>query len=142
MPRTLSPAAGHRRTRRDHAEETAADYVEAIAELSAGIGACRVRDLAQRFGVSHVTVIRTVARLVRDDLARSEPYGPIELTKRGHQLAKLARQRHATVYDFLVALGVSPATAKIDSEGMEHHVSPETLRHMKRYVRSSQEPTP
>ena len=35
---------------------------------------------------------------------------------------------------FLLALGVSEETARIDSEGIEHHVSEETLRAMARFL--------
>lgn len=124
----------HERTRGDHATELAEDYVEAIAEIIAEQGTCRVTDLAQRFAVSHVTVHRTVARLQRDGLAASEPYAPVELTPEGQRLAKASHRRHEIVYKFLIALGVSPETASIDSEGIEHHVSPETLRIMEAFV--------
>ena len=39
----------HQRTRRDHATETAEDYVEAIAEILSESGVCRANDLARRF---------------------------------------------------------------------------------------------
>ena len=117
----------HRRTRRDHAAETSEDYVEAIADTVAARGACRVIDLAERFGVSHVTVIRIVARLERDGLATTEPYKPIELTPAGAAHAAACRERHEIVYRFLVSIGVDAATAAIDAEGIEHHVSDATL---------------
>src|SRR2546429_2261459 len=56
-------ASALRHTRHEHAMETAQDYVEAIADLAAVHGEARAVDLARRLGVSHVTVIRTVARL-------------------------------------------------------------------------------
>ena len=126
----------HERTRRDHASETAEDYVEAIDDLLAAEGSCRVTDLAKRFGVSHVTVTRTVARLQRDGLAETVPYGPIRLTDEGRTLARNARERHRAVVQFLVALGVSDAQAQIDAEGIEHHVSDETLAAMARFITS------
>ena len=58
-------AESFRRSRRDHAAETAQDYVEAIADLSVAVGEARVVDLARRLGVTHVTVNRTLARLQR-----------------------------------------------------------------------------
>lgn len=122
--------SSHLRTRRDHATELTQDYVEAIAELELQTGECRVRDLARHFEVSHVTVNRTVARLKRDGFAHTEPYGPVKLTDKGRQLAEFSRRRHDTVFRFLLALGVSPDTAAVDSEGIEHHVSEETLQLM------------
>lgn len=122
-----SASAGHERTRRDHAAETAEDYVEAIADVIDRDGGCRVKDLAERFGVSHVTVVRIVQRLEREGFVATEPYQPLELTASGRALAERCRARHDVVYRFLRAIGVSEKTAAIDSEGIEHHVSPETL---------------
>ncbi|MEM8758052.1 MAG: manganese-binding transcriptional regulator MntR [Planctomycetota bacterium] len=122
----------HERTRRDHASETAEDYVEAIAELGGEAGACRVIDLAERFGVTHVTVIKTIQRLEREGLVATEPYKPVRLTTPGRRLAEACRDRHETVYRFLVAIGVPHAIADADAEGIEHHVSPETLEHFRR----------
>ena len=127
--RTTAPAqqTAHQRTRRDHASEVAEDYVEAVADLIDRTGECRVRDLAERFGVSHVTVVRTVGRLQADGMVTTEPYKPIELTTNGRRLAKACRERHEIVYRFLLAIGVPAKVAAVDAEGLEHHVSKATL---------------
>ncbi|HRA88618.1 MAG TPA: manganese-binding transcriptional regulator MntR [Planctomycetaceae bacterium] len=126
---------GHERTRRDHATELTQDYVEAIAELQQQTGECRVRDLAKRFAVSHVTVNRAVARMKRDGYVDTEPYAPVTLTENGKALAEFSQRRHQIVFDFLRTLGVSERTASIDSEGIEHHVSDETLKLMEEFGR-------
>ena len=124
----------HARTRRDHATELAEDYVEAVDELVRENGRCRAADLAERFAVSHVTVNRTVARLQRNGLVNTTPYGPIELTQAGRRLARKVSHRHEIVRHFLIALGVSEAAADVDTEGIEHHVSDETLRAMQHFL--------
>jgi DtxR family manganese transport transcriptional regulator len=123
------------RTRSDHASEIAEDYVEAIADLIAELGACRVKDLSDRFGVTHVTVVRTVQRLERDGLITTEPYKPIELTSKGRTLAEECKLRHDIVYRFLLAIGVPESAAVVDTEGIEHHVSPETLKRFEHFIR-------
>jgi DtxR family manganese transport transcriptional regulator len=128
----------HRRTRQDHATELAEDYVEAIAAIIDQRGQCRAVDLARQFEVSHVTVNRTVGRLQRDGLVTSEPYAPVELTDKGRRIARDSQRRHKTVHAFLLTLGVSERTATIDTEGLEHHVSPETLKKMQEYIDASQ----
>jgi len=143
--KTASPAkAGggvspnrHKRTRSDHATEVAEDYVEAIAARIEADGVCRAVDLAEQFQVSHVTVNRTIGRLQRDGFVTTVPYGPIELTAAGARLARQAKRRHEIVLEFLIALGVDRATAETDSEGIEHHVSPQTLRAMQAFVKRS-----
>ncbi len=107
--------------------ETAQDYVEAIAELIALSGEARAVDLARRLGVTHVTVVRRVARLKEEGYVTAEPYRAIFLTEAGRQLAAECRQRHDTVLAFLLAVGVPADAAERDAEGIEHHVSPETL---------------
>ena len=123
-----------RRTRLKHARETAEDYVEAIADLSVAAGEARVVDLARRLGVSHVTVNRTLARLRREGLVTAQPYRAIFLTPAGRRLANESRRRHETIVRFLKSLGVSEAAAVIDAEGIEHHVSSETLAAIVRWL--------
>lgn len=128
MPLRHRNSEPHQRTRRDHASETAEDYVEAVADILAERETCRVTDLAKRFGVSHVTVNRIVTRLQGEGLMATERYQPILLTPKGERLAAKCRRRHEIVYRFLLAIGVDESTAAIDAEGIEHHVSPATLR--------------
>lgn len=123
----LITRAAHERTRADHATEVAEDYVEAVADFIARTGTCRVTDLSGLFGVSHVTVIRIVKRLVGEGLLETEPYQPIGITAAGQALAERCSARHDVVYRFLLAIGVDEEVAAMDSEGIEHHVSPETL---------------
>src|SRR5437667_10704329 len=99
-------ASALRHTRHEHAMETAQDYVEAIADLAAVHGEARAVDLARRLGVSHVTVIRTVARLQRDGYLSTRPYRSIFLTDKGSRLAEESRRRHEIVVAFLRTLGV------------------------------------
>ncbi len=114
-------------TRREHASETAEDYVEAIADLAASQGEARVVDLARRLGVTHVTVNRTLARLQREGFVSVQPYRAIFLTESGRTLAAECHHRHGIVVAFLRSLGIPDKTAEIDAEGIEHHVSPATL---------------
>lgn len=137
-PKSRAPMAKpdpHQRTRRDHALETAEDYVEAVAEFIDSKGNCRVGDLAGFFGVSHVTVSRIVGRLVGEGLLKTEPYRPITLTAKGKKLAEKSWKRHQIVHEFLLALGVDEATAALDTEGIEHHVSPKTLEKLQALTR-------
>lgn len=128
-------AAHQRRTRQQHAQERAQDYVEAIADLIEEQGEARATDLAKSLGVTHVTVIRTVQRLQREGLVTTQPYRSIFLTEEGRELAVKAKARHRTVVAFLEALGISSPTARADAEGIEHHVSTETLEAFEKFVR-------
>jgi DtxR family manganese transport transcriptional regulator len=110
--------------------------VEAVADLIAERGEAKVTDLARHFGVAHVTVIRTIGRLQEQKLVKKEPYKSIRLTRTGAAMADKSRQRHQLVLDFLRALGVSEERSQADAEGIEHHVSKETLDAMQRFIDS------
>lgn len=118
-----------------HQIEVAEDYVEMIADLITAYGEARAVDLAERFGVTNATVNNTIARLQRDGLVESQPYRSIFLTEKGRQMASQSRERHQVVLEFLKTIGVSESTAQIDAEGVEHHVSDETLKAFKKVIR-------
>jgi DtxR family manganese transport transcriptional regulator len=122
------------KVRHDHSVEKAEDYVEAVADIIRSHGECRVKHLARRMGVSHVTVTRIVGRLEQERLLEKPPYRPIRLTASGARLAARSRSRHEAVVAFLRALGVSADHARRDAEGIEHHVGEETLRCMRRFT--------
>lgn len=132
MSAEVSPEP-HRRAREARAEELAEDYVEVIEDLITQFGEARVVDIAERLGVTHVTVTRTVARLRKQGLVRAERYRSIFLSAAGRRLAERARHRHGVVLEFLRALGVGDASARIDAEGIEHHVSECTLQAFQRF---------
>lgn len=132
--------ANFRQTRRARKTEIAEDYVELIAELIDETGEARAVDIARRLGVSHATVIKTVGRLQRDGLVLSKPYRAIFLTDEGRRLADWSRRRHDVVVRFLMTIGVSRENAHADAEGIEHHVSEETLTAFERLIQASGTP--
>ena len=120
-------AAKFDRIRRAHQSEVAEDYVEMISDLIEETGEARTVDLAARFGVTSPTVNAIVRRLQRENLVETRPYRSIFLTAAGKALAESSRARHQIVRDFLVTIGVPETIAEEDAEGVEHHVSEETL---------------
>ncbi len=132
--RSSDPAARFRSTRAAHRDETAEDYVEAIAVINDRGEEARVKHLAEMMGVSHVTVTRIISRIQGEGLVETEPYQPIRLTARGRRLAEKSRKRHEVVLAFLLALGVPRAQAEIDAEGIEHHASEATIGAMRKFA--------
>jgi DtxR family manganese transport transcriptional regulator len=122
----------HQTTREHHRRERAEDYVELISDLQLERGDARLTDIADRLGVSHVTASKTLKRLEREGWVTCPAYRPILLTQSGEKLAQDSRERHRVVLAFLLNLGVSAAQAEIDAEGIEHHVSQETLEAIRR----------
>jgi|TARA_B100000902_G_scaffold357520_1_gene372060 DtxR family manganese transport transcriptional regulator len=119
--------------RNQNKNEILEDYVEAIQEISELKGDVKNADLAIHFGVSQATINKNLKRLIGSKLATSEPYRSIFLTDEGKKLAAISKEKHNIVYQFLIKLGVSKKVAQYDSEGIEHHVSDETLKLMKNF---------
>ena len=130
-------SAAFRRIRADHQSELAEDYVELIADLIDEHGEARGTDVATRLGVANATVVKTMKRLQEAGLITQEPYRSVFLTPDGWKMADDGRRKHQIVEGFLLALGVGEETARLDSEGIEHHVSDETLRAMARFLARS-----
>lgn len=133
LPTAQEQARRFARVRLAHRTETQEDYVELIADLIAEHGEARAADLAERLGVTPATVTNTLNRLKRDGLVEMRPYRSIFLTDSGTAMAAASRTRHDLVVRFLRALGLPDAIAETDAEGLEHHLSPETLAAMARF---------
>lgn len=134
LPDPKEQARRFARVREAHRTEMQEDYVELIAELIAARGEARATDLAERLGVTPATVANTLTRLKRDGLVEMRPYRSIFLTEAGAEMAGQSRARHEVVVRFLRMLGVSDETAELDAEGLEHHLSEETLDAMREFA--------
>lgn len=113
------------------------DYVELIDDLIEDGNEARQVDIAARLGVSQPTVAKMLTRLAGEGLVSRKPYRGVFLTEAGRKVARASRTRHQTVEAFLRSLGVSAETARIDAEGIEHHVSAETLEAFQRAMAAS-----
>jgi DtxR family manganese transport transcriptional regulator len=129
-------ANGFESVRLAHQSEMAEDYVELVAELIEQKGEARPVDVAERLGVSQPTVSKNLGRLKRGGLVTHAPYRSVFLTDEGMALAEACRKRHRIVVSFLKALGVQTDVAETDAEGIEHHVSEETLAAFSRFSRA------
>ena len=107
--------------------EIAEDYTEMIADLMEDHGKVRICDLAQELGVSHVSVIKTIKKLIRDGYLIDNIHPQIDLTPKGKEMACYSKKKHRILTQFLIQLGVPEEIAAGDVEGIEHHISPETL---------------
>ncbi len=125
--------ASFRQAREARRSELVEDYVELIDDLIGDGGEARQVDIAARLGVAQPTVAKMLKRLCEEGLVQQRPYRGVFLTESGRRLAAQARERHRIVERVLRALGVSPETARRDAEGIEHHVSAETLEAFRRF---------
>lgn len=104
------------------------DYLERILALINTKGYARVVDIASALGISQASVTNMVQRLDAEGLLKYEKYRGLVLTTAGELLARNITHRHQLLTDFLKLLGLDDEVIYHDVEGMEHHISPPTLR--------------
>lgn len=104
------------------------DYLERILELINSKGYARVVDIASSLDISQASVSNMIQRLDGDGLLKYEKYRGLVLTAAGETLARNIARRHELLTDFLTLLRLDKQVIHHDVEGMEHHISPPTLR--------------
>jgi len=104
------------------------DYLERILELIDSKGYARVIDIATALEISQASVTNMVQRLDAEGLLKYEKYRGLILTAAGKKLARRIAQRHKLLTEFLKLLGLEDRVIHQDVEGLEHHISPSTLR--------------
>lgn len=104
------------------------DYLERILELINTKGYARVVDIAASLGISQASVTNMIQRMDAEGLLKYEKYRGLVLTTAGETLARNITRRHQLLTDFLKLLNLDDDVIYRDVEGMEHHISPSTLR--------------
>ncbi len=118
------PALKHSARQGSRAQE---DYLEQIHKLIEEKGYARVVDVAKNLGLAQASVTNMIQRLDADGLVHYEKYRGVVLTEEGERIALAIIRRHEELTNFLELFGLDAATIYEDVEGMEHHISPETL---------------
>lgn len=114
-------------------EESVEDYLETILILSRRLPYVRSIDIANELSYSKPSISVAMKNLrVNDYIAVSEE-GYINLTKSGKELAELILDRHTTLSNMLICLGVDKETAIVDACKMEHDISPESFNAIKNH---------
>ena len=116
------------RTVKRPASTAVEDYLERILELINTKGYARVADIARSLAISQASVTNMIQRLDAEGLLKYEKYRGLVLTTAGETLAKNITNRHRLLTDFLNLFGLDEQVIFHDVEGMEHHISPPTLR--------------
>ncbi|RHB51864.1 transcriptional regulator MntR [Exiguobacterium sp. AM39-5BH] len=110
------------------------DYLERIYLLMVEKGYARVSDIAEHLGVHPSSVTKMVQKLDREEYLIYEKYRGLMLTKKGQKIGKRLVARHAMLESFLRLIGVDEAHVYEDVEGIEHHLSSNTLDCMTQFV--------
>jgi Mn-dependent DtxR family transcriptional regulator len=110
------------------------DYLEKIYELMKEKGYARVSDIASSLSVQPSSVTKMLQKLDEQSYVTYEKYRGFVLTNSGEQMGKAMKQRHHMLAELLRMLQIPEDILQADVEGIEHHVSPQTLSKLSRLV--------
>ncbi|KHD86065.1 transcriptional regulator MntR [Heyndrickxia ginsengihumi] len=99
------------------------DYIEQIFILIESKGYARVSDIAEALSVHPSSVTKMVQKLDKDDYLVYEKYRGLVLTPKGKKIGKRLVDRHHLLEQFLKIIGVDEENIYKDVEGIEHHLS-------------------
>ena len=71
---------------------------------------------------------------MKKNILEYEKYHGINLTNMGKQVADTIRRKHSTLLEFFEILNVGKEIANQDTEGLEHHLNPKTIRQLRKYI--------
>ncbi len=112
---------------RRQTSQSAEDYLERIHELIEEKGYARVADIAESLSVKAASVTNMVQKLGELGFLKYEKYRGLILTPKGRAVATHIQSRHATLARFFSLFGLDKETQQRDIEGIEHHLSPDTV---------------
>jgi Mn-dependent DtxR family transcriptional regulator len=108
--------------------QSAEDYLERIHELIEGKGSARVVDIASSLKIRQASVTSMVQKLGETGYLKYEKYRGLILTDKGREVARRIRGRHETLSRFFSLLGIDAESQQQDIEGIEHHLSADTVQ--------------
>ena len=99
------------------------DYLERIYKLIDEKGYARVSDIAEGLEVHPSSVTKMIQKLDKDEYLIYEKYRGLVLTSKGKKIGKRLVDRHELLEEFLGLIGVEHENIYRDVEGIEHHLS-------------------
>lgn len=116
--------------------ESAENYLETILILSRKKGNVRSVDIAAELGFSKPSVCVAMRNLREHGYVVTDADGLISLTEEGLKVANRVYERHLTLSNFFVQIGVSEDQAAIDACRIEHVISVETFDCLKKHIKA------
>ncbi len=117
-----------------HLQESGEMYLETILILSRQNTSVRAIDVGEYMGFSKPSVSRAIGLLKEGGFVSVSGEGFIVLTDIGRETAERTYERHTFLTECFVKLGVSRATAAEDACKIEHDLSDETFKAIKKYM--------
>lgn len=110
------------------------DYLERIYKLIDEKGYARVSDIAEGLEVHPSSVTKMIQKLDKDEYLIYEKYRGLVLTSKGKKVGKRLVDRHQLLEEFLGIIGVQQEHIYKDVEGIEHHLSWDSITRIETLV--------
>ena len=111
--------------------ESAENYLETILMIKNKKGAVRSIDIANELEFSKPSVSVAMKNLRENGYIDVDSNGYISLLETGLEIAEKMYERHTTISNWLISLGVNEETAVEDACKIEHIISNETFEAIK-----------
>ncbi len=115
-------------------QKTLEEYLEAIYLLEKRNGQANTGDISLELGVKPPSVTEMLRKLEQGGYIEYERYEGARLTPLGKKKARNLMESHETIADFLEIIGVEKEQADLDACELEHHISRNTLRKLKKFI--------
>lgn len=112
------------------------DYLETIYNLTVKQELVRISDIAKILKLSKPSVTQMMQRLEKENCVIYKPYLPLRLTKKGKEIGKKVAERHHVLAEFFTLLKIPEKIQEKDIHGIEHSLSPITLKRLKDLTRN------
>jgi len=116
-------------------KKTIEDYVELVYIIQNKKEKVHTSDIASAFNINPASVTEIFQKLSNEDYINYEKYTGVTLTEKGRKIAMDTKKKHDTLKSFLTLLGVDEEIADEDACKIEHHVNPETMRKLRKFVK-------
>ena len=117
--------------------ESAEDYLEKILMLKDKNGTVRSIDIVNELGYSKPSISIAMKKLRENGYIKMDDDNLITLTAEGLKIASRIYDRHKTLTDLLLHIGISHDTSEKDACKIEHDISDETFDHIKTFLKEN-----
>lgn len=115
--------------------ESAENYLETILMIKNKKGVVRSIDIANELEFSKPSVSVAMKNLRKNGYIDVDSNGYITLLESGREIAEKMYERHTTLSNWLIDLGVNPETAVEDACRIEHIISAESFEAIKKLAK-------
>ena len=115
-------------------KRTIEDYVELVYIIQNENDIVHTNDIASAFNINPASVTEIFQKLSDEGYINYEKYAGVTLTSKGKKLALNIKNKHETLRNFLILLGVDEKIADEDACKIEHNVNKETMEKLRKFV--------